>query len=94
MKRYWLQIKRDSLGRSHISAAGTEYHPELLERLAALGIIELEDGMLEIRQLTRLEKVFRLRSCLGVNLSGAAIILDLLEKIEELKAEIRRLENS
>lgn len=92
MKRYWLQVYRDTSGQSRVSAGSLDYHPELLERLAALGILDIEDGMVDALQLNRLDRLFRLRSLLGVNLAGAAIILDLLDRIEELKDELRRLE--
>ena len=89
MKRYWIQVQRDTSGDGWISIKTLDYHPELLERLVALGLVEIENDMIHTRQAERLDKIFRLRSCLGVNLTGAAIILDLLDKIDELKEKIR-----
>ncbi|MFW0860542.1 MAG: chaperone modulator CbpM [Dethiobacter sp.] len=92
MKRYWIQVQRDTSGDGWVSIKTLDYHPELLERLVALGLVEIENGMIHTRQSNRLDKIFRLRSCLGVNLTGAAIILDLLDKIDELKEKIRSQE--
>lgn len=68
-----------------------EIHPEMAGMLAEFGILDIKDGYIRIRQAARLSKLQRLRSSLGVNLSGAAIILDLLEKIESMQEEIDRL---
>ena len=89
MRRYWIQVQRDASGDGWVSIKTLDYHPELLERLVALGLIEIKDGMIQAQQADRLDKIFRLRSCLGVNLTGAAIILDLLDKINELKEKNR-----
>ncbi len=69
------------------------YHPDLLSKLEELGIIELHGGYLHTTQVMRLRRFFRLRNTLGVNASGAAIILDLLERIELLQEELRSLRN-
>ena len=42
--------------------------------------------------IRRVRRVRRLRDDLGVNLSGAALALDLLEEIEALRAKVRLLE--
>jgi chaperone modulatory protein CbpM len=38
----------------------------------------------------RLRRMLRLRTDLGVNLTGAAIILDLLDRLESVQAELAR----
>lgn len=40
----------------------------------------------------RVRRAYRLTEDLGVNLAGAALAVDLLEEIEQLKARVRRLE--
>jgi len=89
MKRYWVQVQKDASGDGWVSIKNLDYHPELLERLVALGLVEIENEMIHTRQAARLDKIFRLRNCFGVNLTGAAIILDLLDKIDELKEQLR-----
>ena len=68
---------------------------EMVERLVAEGILEptrQEGTMLYFPQssMKRTQVVVRLRSDLGVNLAGAALALELLERIEELRARLRR----
>lgn len=67
---------------------------ELVERLVAEGIIEptrQEGEMLYFPQscTRRTRVVMRLRSDLGVNMAGAALALELLERIEKLQSQLR-----
>src|SRR6266850_7503975 len=61
--------------------------------LARQGLIEtLESGtdepLLPRRAVVQLRRMQRLRRDLGVNFSGAAIILDLVNRIEQLNGEL------
>ncbi len=67
-----------------------DIHPDLLQILEELGIIEIREETILPRQLQRVYRLLRLKQT-GVNLPGAAIILDLLERIEDLQSEIDRL---
>jgi hypothetical protein len=63
-------------------------------RLIELGVIEpLGPGRDEfsVAMAPRLRRVMRLWSDLGVNFTGAAIIADLLERLERLESELERL---
>lgn len=65
----------------------------LIVRLARQGLIEtLESGsdepLLPRRAVVQLRRMQRLRRDLRVNFSGAAIILDLVGRIEELNREL------
>ena len=67
---------------------------ELVERLVAEGIIEpirQEGDILYFPQncMKRTRIVLRLRSDLGVNMAGAALALELLERIEKLQSRLR-----
>lgn len=75
----WLPVSRLSI------------HPGLLDILEELGVIEIVDEKVESKALHRLNKIIRLCDSLGINLNGAILICDLLEKIAELENEIRRL---
>ena len=68
-----------------------EFNPDLLKTLEELGIITLYQEHISSSELRRLKRLLRLKSRLGVNIMGAAIILDLLDRIEELEAEIQSL---
>jgi chaperone modulatory protein CbpM len=65
-------------------------------RLAQQGLIETlesESGetLLPRRALMRLRRMQRLHRDLGVNFTGAAVILDLVNRIEEMKRELSTL---
>jgi hypothetical protein len=65
----------------------------LVLRLARAGLIETfesesSEPLLPRRALMQLRRMQRLRRDLGVNFSGAAIILDLASRIERLNGEL------
>ena len=85
--------------RSEISLVelcrGCAVEADLVERLVAEGVLEpirREGATLYFphSSLKRTRVVVRLRSDLGVNLAGAALALELLERIEELESKLRR----
>lgn len=95
MDKYYLQIYRHVLSTGEddvwVELNNLEIHPEMAQHLADFGILEVRDGFIKLKHAARLLKLQRLRGSLGVNLSGAAIILDLLERIEAMQEEIDRL---
>ena len=95
MKKYYLQVYHHALSigpeGEWVDISSLEIHPEIAERLAELGIVEIQDNHIQAYQATRVQKLMRLRHSLGVNLHAAAIIMDLLERIEILQDEIERL---
>jgi chaperone modulatory protein CbpM len=63
-------------------------------RLIRLGLVEPAwPGTSEFAAATaaQLRRMLRLHADLGVNLIGAAIIVDLLERLERLEAELARV---
>jgi len=65
-----------------------------VKRLVQLGLVEPEpDAPDRFSSATaaRLRRMLRLRADLGVNLAGAAIIVDLVEHLDRLDAELSRL---
>ena len=68
-----------------------EFHPDLLTLYKEMGIIEFEDNCIRYEELHRLQKILRLKENCGVNTIGATIIVDLLEKIENLQDELENL---
>jgi hypothetical protein len=56
----------------------------LIETVAA----ETEEPLLPRRAVVRIRRMQRLRRDLGVNFAGAAIILDLVGRIEQLNREL------
>lgn len=66
-------------------------HPGILDILEELGVIEVANDQVEQKSLQRLNKILRLRETLGINLNGAILIADLLDRVAELEDEVRRL---
>jgi len=95
VKKFYLQIYHHNIPSgdedSWIDVSSLEIHPELAQWLAEFGIVEINNGYMRVSQAARLSKLQRLRSRLGVNIHGAAVILELLERIEALQEEIERL---
>ncbi len=91
MDKYWFEVRLGQREDDWVSVHSLGYHLEHLEDLVELGIIELRGDNIHVAHVIRLRKFFRLRDTLGVNASGAAIILDLLDRIERLQEELRYL---
>jgi len=95
LKKYYLQIYRHTLSAGNedewVDINSLEVHPDLAQQLAELGILEIQGECIPSCQVARIQKLIRLRSNFGVNLHGAAIIIDLLERVEMLQDEIDRL---
>ncbi len=75
------------------AAARVGLHPMLLERFVEFGLVEpAERTGTEVRLdaacLPRLVAISRLRSDLGVNLHGVAVILDLVDRLAALEREL------
>lgn len=75
----------------YIPLASFNLHPEIVDALEELGLLETSGDFISTDYAWRINKILRLKNALGVNLNGAAIIVDLLERIEELENEIRSL---
>ncbi len=72
----------------------TEYIIELVDE----GIVEPAEQQREQqhwsftgKSLLRARKARRLQQDLGINLAGAALVLDMMEEIEQLRERLRRL---
>ena len=75
------------------AAARVGLHPVLVERFVEFGLVEpVERTGAEIRldaaSLPRLVAISRLRTDLGVNLHGVAVILDLVDRLAALEREL------
>ncbi|MDN3294328.1 chaperone modulator CbpM [Streptomyces ficellus] len=76
-------------------AAATGLHPELVRRYVTLGLLEPDTdpaGRLWFgtAQLARVARIHRLRTGLGLNYAALGVVLDLLDRIEELEAALAR----
>jgi chaperone modulatory protein CbpM len=69
-------------------------HPELVRRFVALGLVEAtRDGAgrlwLDPAELGTVARVQRLRLGLNLNYASIGLVLDLLDRIDELEAALR-----
>ena len=63
-------------------AAAAGLTPLQLARLVRAGLLEPDENGFTAETAARLRRMLRLRADLGVNLVGAAIIVDLLARLE------------
>lgn len=74
--------------------------PALVQRYLDEGLLASVAGnartswFFDDNTLFQLRRIQRLRHELGVNIAGVAVIHELLQQIEELKAELERLQHS
>ena len=69
-------------------------HPDLVRRLVALGLLDAASdagGVLWFAraQLARVARIQRLRRGLALNYAALGLVLDLLDRIDELEAALR-----
>jgi hypothetical protein len=80
-----------------VLAAQAGLHPALVRRMLRLGALDGPGGanghVPVIDMPARLARIGRLRRDLGVNLTGAVLACQLLARIDELEARLRRLES-
>ncbi|MFD0275197.1 chaperone modulator CbpM [Kitasatospora sp. NPDC127111] len=74
-------------------AAATGLHPDLVRRYVALGLLEPATGpagqpCFDTTHLMRLARIQRLRSGLGLNYAALGVVLDLLDRIDQLEAAL------
>jgi len=66
----------------------TETSVTVVEFYVASGVIEPIGSMLHSREITRIAQIQRLRQDLGLNLIGAAMVLDMAQEIAQLRARL------
>jgi len=70
-------------------------HPEMVRRLVALGLVSCRQDargilLFEPSALVTVARIQRLRTGLGLNYAAIGLVLDLLDRIEELESASRR----
>jgi MerR HTH family regulatory protein len=90
-----------SLSKTVVSAEGeqlytfeyaallTETSTTVVKIYVELGIIEAIGDLLHSREITRIAQIKRLRQDLGLNLVGAAMVLDMAQEIAQLRAQLK-----
>jgi chaperone modulatory protein CbpM len=70
------------------------YHvpPEWLAELIAYGVIEPDHARFDAKNVFRIRRLVRLQHDLELNLAGAALALDLIDQIENLRTQVELFE--
>ncbi|MCP2731731.1 chaperone modulator CbpM [Limnofasciculus baicalensis] len=71
------------------AALVTETSITLVKIYAELGVIEPIGSMLHPREIARIVQIKRLRQDLGLNLVGAAMVLDMAQEIAQLRVQLK-----
>jgi MerR HTH family regulatory protein len=71
----------------------TETSVAIVISYVALGIIEPIGSMLHPREVARIAQMQRLRQDLGLNLVGAAMVLDMAHEIAQLRSQLKVYES-
>lgn len=79
-----------------VAAARAGLHPVLVERFVEFGLVDPVERTgaevwVDASCLPRLVAIARLRRDLGVNLSGVAVILDLVDRLARVQRELDSL---
>lgn len=98
MTQYWLIRRADAVPGWSLEglARAAGLHPELVSRLVRLGLLTPDSddagrAWFAEAQLTRLARIDRLRTGLGLNYAAVGVVLDLLDRIDELEDQLRTL---
>ncbi len=90
----WEQ-RLDALSTEEV-ASRCGLHPALVERLVALGVIEPLEGRgnrFSPEVTLRLQRALRLRRDLGLSYNSAALVLELLDRIEDLERRLAQYDH-
>ncbi len=79
----------DRLYTFEYAASVTQTSIAVVERFAALGLISPIGEMLRSRDVARISQILRLRQDLGLNLVGAAMVIDMAQEIAQLRAQLQ-----
>ena len=72
----------------------TQTSTTTIDSFVRLGVIEPEGSMLRLEDTLRVMKIMRLRKDLGLNLIGAAMVLELSEENHRLRSQLDALRRS
>jgi MerR HTH family regulatory protein len=71
------------------AALATKTSVAVVQIYIQLGVIEPIGSMLHPREIARIAQIQRLRQDLGLNLVGAAMVLDMSQEIAQLRAQLK-----
>jgi DNA-binding transcriptional MerR regulator len=84
----------DQLYSFEYAAVVTGTSTTVVERFVQLGLLEPIGSMLHPKDIARIAQIQRLRQDLGLNLVGAAMVLDMAQEIAQLRAQLQAYRSS
>jgi MerR HTH family regulatory protein len=84
-----VSLDGDPLYTFEYAALVTETSITLVQVYIQLGIIQPTGDLLHSREIARIAQIQRLRQDLGLNLVGAAMVLDMATEIARLHAQLK-----
>jgi hypothetical protein len=84
-----VSLEGEQLYTFEYAALITETSVAVVMSYVELGVIEPIGHMLHSREIARIAQLQRLRQDLGLNLAGAAMVLDMAQEISQLRAQLR-----
>jgi MerR HTH family regulatory protein len=78
----------DQLYTFEYAASVTQTSIMLIQVYIQLGVIEPIGDFLHSREVARIDQIQRLRRDLGLNLVGAAMVLDMAQEMAQLRAQL------
>ena len=94
LSRTVVDLQGDTLISLERVAAITQTSVTTINSFIRLGVIEPEGSMLKLEDISRVIKIMRLRKDLGLNLVGAAMVLELSEENYRLRSQLNVLRQS
>ena len=94
LSRYIVNHQGDNLISFERVATITQTSVTTIYSFVRLGIVEPEGSMSKLEDTLRVMKIMRLRRDLGLNLVGAAMVLDLTEENYRLRSQLDALRQS
>lgn len=84
-----VSLEGEQLYTFEYAASITETSITVVQVYVELEVIEPNGTMLHSREITRIAQIQRLRQDLGLNLVGAAIVLDMAQELAQLRARLK-----
>ncbi len=94
LSRTVVDLQGDTLISLEHVATITQTSVSTIDCFIRLGVIEPEGSMLKLEDIQRVIKIMRLRKDLGLNLVGAAMVLELSEENYRLRSRLNALRQS
>ena len=79
----------DRLYSFEYAAGACQTSITVVESFVTLGLISPIKSMLRSQDIARIAQIQRLRQDLGLNLVGAAMVLDMAQEIAQLRAQLK-----